>query len=276
MLITLTTDFGLQDGYVGVLKGVLSGIAPNVPLIDITHEIPPHDVRSAAYVLWTALGYFSRASVHLVVVDPGVGTERQALASLTEWGVLVGPDNGIFSYVWAVKPPLRTVRLTHPKYHRPVISTTFHGRDIFAPAAAHLATGVSLVELGPQVEPHDLVRLSPPSLTVRGKHVQGEVIYIDRFGNAVTSIGRLTWGGTLLHLDPIFGQTQSALLRSEQVRVSVGERDIGPIRRTYGEVAPGEPLALVGSEGLLELAVAQQHGAQTLGLRLGDKVEIAL
>lgn len=274
MLITLTTDFGYRDGYVGVMKGVMAGIAPDVHCIDITHEIPAHEIRKAAYILWSVLGYFSTESVHLVVVDPGVGTARRPIAARTAWGTLVGPDNGIFSYVWAAAAPERIVQLSHPKYHRPVVSHTFHGRDIFAPVAAHLANGVPLEELGPPVT--DPVVLPLPELIAKGRQIQGEVIYVDRFGNAVTSIGRMSWGGTLLHLDPVFGRVSSTLLRSESARVLVGGRDIGPILRTYGEVAVGTPLALVGSDGMLEIAVSQGRADGVLGLRLGDKVQIVL
>ena len=148
MLITLTTDFGMQDAYVSIMKGVMARIAPNAPLVDITHTIPPQDVRAAAYLLWTALPYFPEESVHLVVVDPGVGTERRAIAARTAWGALVGPDNGVFSYVWASTPASQIVALENPAYQRPQVSHTFHGRDVFAPAAAHLARGAPLAESG--------------------------------------------------------------------------------------------------------------------------------
>lgn len=274
MLITITTDFGTRDGYVGTMKGVIAGIAPGVHCIDITHEIPPQDVRSAAYVLWTALPYFPPESIHIVVVDPGVGTARRPIAARTPWGTLVGPDNGIFSYVWEAAPPGLIVELANPAYRNAAISSTFHGRDIFSPAAAYLARGVPLAEFGPEVT--DPVRLPVPVLTVTESSVAGEVIYIDHFGNIITSIGRLVWDGGLLALDPAFGDAPAGVINAGRVRVLVAGRDLGPVRRTYGEVAPGEPLALVGSEGLLELAINRGHGAQTLGVQIGDRVEISL
>lgn len=274
MLITITTDFGTRDGYVGTMKGVIAGIAPGVPCIDITQEIPPQDVRSAAYVLWTALPYFPPESIHVVVVDPGVGTARRPIAARTPWGTLVGPDNGVFSYVWEAAPPTLIVELANPAYRNITVSNTFHGRDIFSPAAAHLARGVPLAELGPEVT--DPARLPAPILTVTDTTIAGEVIYIDHFGNAITSIGRLVWDGGLLSLDPAFGEAPAGIINAGRVRVLVAGRDLGPVRRTYGEVAPGEPLALVGSEGLLELAVNRGHSAQALGLVIGDPVEIAL
>ncbi len=274
MLITLTTDFGTRDGYVGTMKGVIAGIAPDVPCIDITHEIPPQNIRSAAYILWTALPYFPPQSIHIAVVDPGVGTARRPIAARTPWGILVGPDNGVFSYVWEAAPPDRIVELVNPAYRNVAVSNTFHGRDIFSPTAAYLARGVPLADFGPEVR--DPVRLPAPTLAVDDTTINGEVIYIDHFGNVITSIGRLVWDGGLLMLDPAFGDAPRGIINAGRVHVLAAGQDLGPIHRTYGEVEPGEPLALIGSEGLLELAVNRGHGAQTLGLQIGDHVEIAL
>jgi len=273
-LVTLTTDFGLQDGYVGTMKGVMAGIAPDLSFIDITHDIRPQDLRGAAYVLWTSLPYFPDDVVHLVVVDPGVGTSRHAIASQTSWGVLVGPDNGVFSYIWDMVPPELTVALENPDYQRPVVSGTFHGRDVFSPAAAHIAAGVPLRAFGSEVSLP--VRMPPPGMTLEDRRIRGEVLYIDRFGNVITSIGRLVWEGTLLHLDPVFARGESRTLNARRVRVFAGGRDLGPIVRTYGETNAGDPVVLVGSEGLLELAINQGHGARELALGLGDVVEIVV
>ena len=274
MIISITTDFGTRDGYVGTMMGVMAGIAPGVPFADITQQIPPQDVRSAAYVLWTALPYFPPESVHLVVVDPGVGTARRAIAAQTPWGAVVGPDNGVFSYLWEAAPPALIVELANPAYQRTGVSHTFHGRDIFAPAAAHIAAGVPLADFGPEVT--DPVRLPPPTLSISGARIDGEILYIDHFGNAITSIGRMAWAGKLLRLTPVFGQFPPSVIVAVQTHIFVDGRDLGPIRRTYGKVAPGTPLALVGSEGMLELAVNHGNGAATLGLQLGDRVEIVL
>jgi len=286
-LVSLTTDFGVVDGYVGTMKGVMAGIAPGVTFVDITHDIKPQDVVSTAYVLWTALPYFPEEAVHLVVVDPGVGTSRRAIASKTAWGVLVGPDNGVFSYVWDNAPSELTVALENPDFQRQgVVSGTFHGRDIFSPAAAHIAAGVPLREFGPEVT--QPVRLPSPELSFEEGCIRGSVLYIDHFGNAITSIGRLVWEGSLLHLDPVFvtgavfvtgpisviGETRT--INARRVRVSVAGRDLGHVALTYGEVAVGAPLALVGSEGMLEIAVNQGNGARALGLSVGDPVEIAV
>ena len=280
-LVSLTTDFGVVDGYVGTMKGVMAGIAPGVTFVDITHDIKPQDVVSTAYVLWTALPYFPEEAVHLVVVDPGVGTSRRAIASKTAWGVLVGPDNGVFSYVWDNAPSELTVALENPDFQRQgVVSGTFHGRDIFSPAAAHIAAGVPLREFGPEVT--QPVRLPSPELSFEEGRIRGSVLYIDHFGNAITSIGRLVWEGSLLHLDPVFGTGpisvigETRTINARRVRVSVAGRDLGHVALTYGEVAVGAPLALVGSEGMLEIAVNQGNGARALGLSVGDPVEIAV
>jgi S-adenosyl-L-methionine hydrolase (adenosine-forming) len=276
VIISLTTDFGLSDGYVGAMKGIISAIAPGVPLIDISHAIAPQNLIAAAYVLWTSVPYFPEQSVHLVVVDPGVGTERRAIASRTPWGVLVGPDNGIFTYLWAAAQPDLTVAVENPKYCRTTISSTFHGRDIFAPVAAYIAAGVPLEELGPVVA-HP-VRLALPRMEVDSYRVRGEVIHIDHFGNAITNIGRLIWEGAVLHLDEALGAVEPRMIDAERVGVRLPDhaahQEIGRIQRTYGKASPGEALALVGSEGMLEIAVNQGHAVRTLGLRVGDPVEI--
>lgn len=276
LIISLTTDFGLQGGYVGSMKGVIAGIAPHATQIDITHAIEPQDLRAAAYVLWTALPYFPEDSVHLVVVDPGVGMPRRAIASRTPWGVVVGPDNGVFSYVWAAATSDLIVALENPRYCRVTMSSTFHGRDLFAPAAAHIAMGVPLEAFGPRVT--NPVKLHLPDLVASDAGIRGEIIYIDRFGNAITSIGRLVWEGLGLHLDPAFGTAEARMINTARVSVRLpghaSHSDIGRIQHTYGEVAPGEVLALVGSEGMLEIAANQGSAACILELRVGDVVEI--
>jgi len=272
VVISLTTDFGTQDGYVGVMKGVMAGIAPNATFVDISHEIPPQDVRSTAYVLWTMLPYFPEKSVHMVVVDPGVGTSRRPIAAKTPWGLLVGPDNGVFSYVWHAAPPEMIVELASSDYQLGAVSATFHGRDIFAPAAAYLAAGVPLPKFGAEIK--DPVRLPLPRLEITDGALHGEILYIDHFGNVITSIGRLVWEGDYLHLDAAFGAAQPLMLRASGVNVRAAGRDLGPIRRTYGEVNPGDPLALIGSEGMLELAVSHGRGGDTLGVNVGDTVSV--
>ncbi len=280
-IITLTTDFGIADGYVGTMKGVMLNIAPHARLVDITHDITRQNVRQTAYVLHTAYRFFPSGSVHLVVVDPGVGSARRPIAVRLSHGTFVGPDNGVFSYVMAEGAVETTVELTEPRHRLPLVSQTFHGRDIFAPAAAHLAAGVPVDELGPTVP--DPVVLPPPRLETGPRHIGGEVLHTDHFGNAITSIGRLLWRGDELSLEPAFRQQsdERARLTADEAVVALGSggpqtegREIESVRRTYADVEPGDALALVGSGGHLEIAVREGSGAERLGLQPGDPVEL--
>ncbi|MFQ6100182.1 MAG: S-adenosyl-l-methionine hydroxide adenosyltransferase family protein [Anaerolineae bacterium] len=279
-LVTLTTDFGTADGYVGTMKGVILGIAPIAQLVDISHEIAPQDVRQAAYVLYTAYPFFPPHTVHLVVVDPGVGGARRAIALRTPKGCFVGPDNGVFSYVMACEQVEALVELAIPRYRLPQVSHTFHGRDVFAPAAAHLAAGIPITTLGPPVR--DPATFPPPRLEITGDSITGEVLHADRFGNVITSIGLLVWSGDELSLAPAFQQAVDGV-EKEQMRFKVGEatvvmagQEIAGVDRTYAEVEPGETLALVGSEGHLEIAVREGNAAKRLGLHPGDVVTLRL
>lgn len=282
-LVTLTTDFGLADGYVGTMKGVILSIAPNARLIDITHEIAPQDVRRAAFVLYSAYPFFPPYTVHLVVVDPGVGSARRAIALRTPAGTFVGPDNGVFTYVLAREPVEELVELTEPRFRLPGISHTFHGRDVFAPAAAYLATGTPLAALGPPIS--DPVTFPLPRLKITAKAIAGEVLHADHFGNAVTSIGRLTWEGEELVLEPAFqagggkqeaGSIKSARFKASEAVVITAGQEIAGIRHTYSETAPGETLALAGSTGHLEIAVREGDAMRHLRLRRGDPVTLRL
>jgi S-adenosylmethionine hydrolase len=276
-LITLTTDFGTADGYVGTMKGVILGIVPNARLVDISHEIAPQNLRQAAYVLYTAYPFFPPHTVHLVVVDPGVGSARRPVALRTPAGDFVAPDNGVLSYVMAREPVEALVELSDPRYRLPQVSHTFHGRDIFAPAAAHLASGVPIGALGPLVS--DPVAFPPPRLEISPAGIIGEVLHADHFGNVITSIGSLTWSDDDLSFEPAFGDEGSGErvhFRAGGAVVVVAGQEIAGVHRTYAEAATGEALALVGSEGHLEVAVREGSAARSLGLRPGDAVVLRL
>ena len=276
-LVTLTTDFGTADGYVGTMKGVMLGVVPNARLVDISHEIMPQNLRQAAYVLYTAYPFFPSHAVHLVVVDPGVGSARRPIALRTPAGAFVAPDNGVLSYVMAREPVEALVELADPCYRLPHVSHTFHGRDIFAPAAAHLAAGVPITSLGPPVT--DPVTFPSPRLEVTPDGVAGEALHVDHFGNVITSIGQLVWSGDELLLDPAFqGPTsgESVCFKAKDAVVVVAGREITGVHRTYAEVMPGETLALVGSEGHLEIAVREGNAGQRLGVRPSDAVILYL
>nr|HID14667.1 hypothetical protein [Anaerolineae bacterium] len=276
-LVTLTTDFGTADGYVGTMKGVILGITPDARLVDISHEIAPQNVRQAAYVLYTACPFFPPHTVHLVVVDPGVGSARRPIALRTPAGYFVGPDNGVFSYVMAREPVEALVELRNPCYRLAEVSHTFHGRDVFAPAAAHLAAGVPIAALGPPVL--DPVTFSPPRLEIALDGVTGEVLHADHFGNVITSIGKLVWSGDELSLEPAFqeaGGGGRVRFEASEATIVVAGREITGVHHTYAEVGHGKVLALVGSEGHLEIAVREGSAARKLGLRPGDAVVLRL
>lgn len=273
-VITLTTDFGGADAYVATMKGVILDIAPDARLVDVTHQITPQDIRQTAYILYTLYRFFPRRTVHLVVVDPGVGGSRRAIALRTPRGFFVGPDNGVFSYVIAEQDVEAAVELVRPRYRLAPMSHTFHGRDIFAPAAAHLATGVPIDQLGPRLS--DPLQLPLPRLQVSSGVIRGEVLHIDHFGNVITSIGRLLWRAEELWLEPAFGkrEAQDVRLQADQASVRAAGQQIPSLRRTYADVEPGDTLALVGSGGHLEISVREGSAAAVLGLQPGDPVEV--
>jgi S-adenosylmethionine hydrolase len=269
-IITLTSDFGTADGYVGAMKGVLLTICPQARLVDITHTIPAQDVRHAALTLWNAVRTFPPDTVHLVVVDPGVGSARRPLALRSAAMTYVAPDNGVLTLVardveWAVV-------LDNPEFywHGAGVSQTFHGRDIFSPAAAHLAAGRSWSELGSPTSSWQ--SLSFPRIEMRSsREWTGEVLYLDHFGNAITNLGLLEWREGDLRFDPLFAADRSPRRLSLPATLVIQGRRL-KLCRTYSDVAPGEPLALVGSSGLLEAAVRDGSAGRDLTIQPGDPV----
>ncbi len=257
-LITLTTDFGQADGYVAAMKGVILSLCPEARLVDISHDIAPQAIRSGAYVLSTAVSYFPGGAIHLVVVDPGVGSARRPVAVQSQRAFYVAPDNGVLTLALEQDPAQGAVHLTNPQFHQPQVSATFHGRDIFAPVAAHLACGVPLADLGTPLDPADLIRLplSAPQRLADGSW-QGEVLHIDRFGNLITNIG----------LPPSDPERLSVEARGTRIR---------GLSRTFADVEAGKPVAYVGSNGYLEIAVRQGNAAALLGLDLGDTVIVTV
>lgn len=271
-LITLTTDFGTADGYVGAMKGVMLSILPGAQLVDISHEIAPQDVRRAAYVIGAVYPFFPPYAVHLVVVDPGVGSARRPIALRTPAGTFVGPDNGVLSYVVAREPIEEMVDLSALPCRLARVSYTFHGRDIFAPAAAHLAAGVPLSALGsPAAEP---VLLPPPRLEIAPDGVVGEVLHADRFGNIITDIGMLTWDGDELVFEPAGLNMECIRFKADQALVKAAGREFAGVRRTYADVEQGDLLALVSSDGRLEIAARGGCAVRELGLGPGDTVTL--
>ena len=254
-LIALVTDFGLRDHYAGTMKGVVLGICPDVTLIDITHDIPPHDVLTGALELAAAHRYFPPGTIFLAVVDPGVGSSRRAIAADAGDYRFVAPDNGVLTAVFEESAPKRVVELTDRRYARPTISRTFEGRDRFAPAAAWIAKGIALTALGRQAG--DVVRLQIPKARWEEGAIVGDVLRVDRFGNLVTNIDR----GLLERLPP-------------HAEVDVGSSRVSRIVATYADAEPGALCALVGSSDHLEIAVSGGSAFEALGAGRGAIVHV--
>ncbi|MCC7261167.1 MAG: SAM-dependent chlorinase/fluorinase [Candidatus Latescibacteria bacterium] len=253
-LITLTSDFGLQDYYVGAMRGAVLRLAPEARLVDLSHCIPPQDLLAGAWVLRHAATEFPPGAVHLAVVDPGVGSARRPLVVQSGGYLWVGPDNGLFSFAFQASG-WQAYEIKHPDLCGPRLSATFHGRDLFAPAAARLATGFPLSEVGPPV--YDPVRLDEAEPRREGPALVGQVIHLDRFGNLTTNIPAAAVAGW-----------------GEGWQLQVGDQVLTRLYRTYAEAEPGALLALVGSAGLLELAV--NGGSAARRLRLGRRAAVRL
>ncbi len=257
-LITLTTDFGSQDHYVGVLKAVILSIAPDSRLIDISHEIPPQDIMAGAWVVRNSAMLFPPDSVHLVVVDPGVGTQRKPIAMQIENQYFVGPDNGIFSLI-ADQYEHRAVELTEPSFWRPNPSKTFHGRDIFAPVAAHLANGTELSKIGNPLESLETYRWAVPISDKDG--IQGWIVHIDRYGNLITNIPE---------------EMIAEAGERSKLKIYVGNTILNNLVDTFGEVPEGEPVAYIGSAGMLEVAINKGDAHEMLGVEKGAQISIVI
>jgi len=257
-VIALLTDFGSRDHYAGTMKGVALGIAPDVTLVDITHEVPAHDIVAGALELAACYRYFPSGTIFLVVVDPGVGSARRGLAADTGDHRFVGPDNGVLSLVFEESPPKKVVELTERRYARASVSRTFEGRDRFAPAAAWLAKGIELSALGRPAG--EIQRLHVPAPGVEGDVLTGEVLRVDRFGNLVTNVDRRTF---------------EAFARGAPLDVRIGGRRVDRVVSTYGDAAAGEVCALFGSTDHLEVAANAASAAETLGLGRGTPVRVA-
>lgn len=261
-IVTLTTDFGLNDHFVGAVKGVILNIAPEAEIVDICHSVQPFDVLEGALTIAQAYSYFPTGTVHLVVVDPGVGTTRRAIAASTERHHFVAPDNGVLSLIYSREERLRVHHVTAEHYYLQPVSQTFHARDIFAPIAAYLAKGVAPLKLGDEIT--DFVRIDLPQPKVVNEHtLRGTVLKVDRFGNLITNI-------TSQHAAPLF-QPQPP-----PFKILVGKHEIQVIKATYGDAAPGSLFGILGSMGYLEIAANQGSAFQMLGAGKGVDVDIVL
>ena len=257
--ITLLTDFGTRDQYVAEMKGVLLQIAPQAPVVDITHEIEPHDVLRAAFILRQVWDWFPADTVHLAVVDPGVGSNRRIIAGRYSGRQVVCPDNGLISLVHRELRVEAVHVVDNRDYMLANVSGTFHGRDIMAPAAAHLAAGVAIRNLGPPTDHVEILQLAEPQ-TGTGPGISGQVLCVDRFGSLVTNITRQA-------LALIYQKHPNA-------QVYLDGKCVGPVHTAYHEVPSGQPLALIGSTDRLEIAVNRGHAAPVLSARRGTAVEV--
>ncbi len=263
-IITLLTDFGLKDVYVGIMKGVIAQINSTLKVIDLTHQIPPQNLFAARFCLQNAYPYFPPETVHIAVVDPGVGSTRRAIAIQLPNGFLVGPDNGIFSGVLenVEIENIIVVKLTNYDYWRTrTPSTTFHGRDIFAPVGAHLASGVTLENLGEKINPESLVKLPLNNITFRDSAIEGYIQHIDHFGNIITNIPS----------SYIEGKNWSVMINNNEDFSSYQTIASG---NTYADCKPGRLIAIVGSHGFVEIAANGSSAQSQLNFEYGDKVQI--
>ncbi|UCC73281.1 MAG: SAM-dependent chlorinase/fluorinase [Gemmatimonadota bacterium] len=249
-IVTFLSDFGTSDGFAAAMKGVVLDLCPGVQIVDATHEIAPGDIEAAAWTLSQYWRLYPAGTVHLAVVDPGVGGARQPMALVADQRYVVAPNNGLVTHVVRAAASWCCVEVAEAAYMRPEPSSTFHGRDIFAPAAAHLAGGLPLERLGPPLEEPCLLEMEPPER--REREIRGRVVHVDRFGNLITDIP----GGWV----------------DEMWRFEVAGHDLGSRRRTYSDVGAGELLVVIGSAGTVEIAARDSSAAKVLGAARGDPV----
>ena len=257
-VVALMTDFGTRDHYSGVMKGVVLGICPDVTLVDITHDLPPHDIVFAAHELAATYKYFPAGTIFLVVVDPGVGTSRRGLAADAGGFKFIAPDNGVLTAVFQEAPPKRVVELSERRYARPTVSRTFEGRDRFAPAAAFLAKGIHLEAFGRPVSDYHV--LSLPTAEVKGDAIVGHVVRVDRFGNVVTNLDRRS--------------CERLTNGHSGIDLRLGGKTVTRLVATFADLPAGEIGALYGSTDHLECAAQSASAADALGVRAGDPVEL--
>jgi S-adenosyl-L-methionine hydrolase (adenosine-forming) len=261
-IITLTTDFGLNDHFVGAMKGVILDIVPEAEIVDISHAVQAFDVLDGALAISQAYSYFPNGTIHVVVVDPGVGTERRPILATSDGYFFVAPDNGVLSMVYAREERIHVRHITSEHYFRQPVSSTFHARDVFAPVAAYLAKQVDSHKFGDEVE--DYVRFAAPRpKPVAENRLRAVVLKVDRFGNLITNV-------TPQDVPALFAETPAAF------KIVVGSREITTIRSAYAEGAPGEVFGILGSMGYLEIAANRAAAAQITGAAKGSEVSILL
>lgn len=262
-IITLTTDFGLEDAYVGIVKGVILTRNPGATIVDVTHCIPPGDVSRASYLIESAYRYFPSGSIHVVVVDPGVGTGRDVIALEADGHFFLAPDNGILSDVLPAIGTGNAVSVQNTRYFLSPLSQTFHGRDVFAPVAAHLSMGHGLGDLGPRVDMKSMVRLDRDAPVAGGPHaIIGSVVTVDRFGNLITNIQEQDLSG--------IGAGHSA----RRLKIRIGTQTIDGLSAAYASAEFGKSLAIIGSTGRLEISINGGNAREVLAVGPGAEIRV--
>lgn len=262
-IITLTTDFGHKDPFVGIMKGVILNINPKVKIIDISHEISPQDIIEGSIVLRSAFKYFPYKTIHVAVVDPGVGGSRRPILMVTQKHYFIGPDNGIFSF--AYEEDHKVIHITADHYFIPSEDSTFHGRDIFAPVAAWLSKGIIIDNFGETI--NDYIKISIPKVQKTGDDIlEGEVIYIDRFGNVASNISAEDIRSLLV--------SEGQAIKGIDLKIMVKGQMIKGINKFYSQATSKEPAAIINSSGLLEIYIYQGNAEYVLGLKRGDKIGV--
>jgi S-adenosylmethionine hydrolase len=257
-IITLLTDFGTKDHYVASMKGTVLNINPRCILVDITHHVSPHDITEGAFILANAYSSFPKGTIHLSVVDPGVGSPRAPILLVTKKYFFVGPDNGLFTLALRKEKVRKGIVLSNPKYFLPHRSTTFHGRDLFAPVAAHLSMGVEPEAFGPIL--NSWVKIDFENPRIRGRALVGKILHIDAFGNLISNIE---------------GQKLFNYVRDDSFVVRVGKRSIQGLKKAYWEGKKNDPMALIGSGGFLEVSIREGSAQKMLKVKKGDPIWIS-
>jgi len=258
-VITLLTDFKIKDGYAGIMKGVIFSINPQCQIIDLAHEVSPQMILEAAFILGYSYRYFPRGSIHMVVVDPGVGGERRPIVVETKENLFVGPDNGVFTYIYQEADSVRVFELARREYFLSEVGNTFHGRDIFSPVAARLSLGIAPEKFGDEIK--DFIKKDIPEIRANEREINGEIIYADGFGNLVTNISV---------------KMITDFTRGKIFDLIVGKKRINGILKCYYDAGEGELLAIFGSSGYLEISVNKGSARLELNADRGDSVRIVI
>ena len=262
-IITLTTDFGVRDAFVASVKGVILKINPQVQIVDITNDVSPQDIWEAAFTLRTAYSHFPKGTIHLAIVDPGVGSGRKPIIVVTESYYFVGPDNGLFSLIYQEAERIRVHHITSTHYFLPNPGPTFHGRDIFAPVAGWLSKGIPSGNFGEEIT--DYIKLNIPAPKITPNSIEGHIIHIDRFGNIITNI-------TYLNIKTLLSEGMELF----DATINCAGRDIKGLRRYYAEAGSGEPGAIINSSGALEIFMFKQNARTALSIKRGDAVRLTV